>query len=81
LVIDALRHFKNNGGHPNDLYGVQTVMEEIGLRGATTSVRAVDPDVAIILESDIAGDVPGIKKEESSVRLGAGPTVMIYDAG
>jgi putative aminopeptidase FrvX len=80
LVIDALRHFKNNGGHPNDLYGVQTVMEETGLRGATTSVRAVDPDVAIILESDIAGDVPGIKKEESSVRLGAGPTVMIYDS-
>lgn len=80
LVIDALRHYQANGGHPNDLYGVQTVMEEIGLRGATTSVRAVDPDVAIILESDIAGDVPGIKKEESSVKLGAGPTVMLYDA-
>jgi len=79
LVIDALRHFQAEGGNPNDLFGVQTVMEEIGLRGATTSVRAVDPDVAIILESDIAGDVPGIKPEESSVKLGGGPTVMIYD--
>jgi len=79
LVVDALRHFQSVA-HPNDLYGVQTVMEEIGLRGATTSVRAVDPDVAIILEADICGDVPGIKPHESSVKLGGGPTVMIYDA-
>jgi endoglucanase len=50
------------------------------VRGATTSVRAVDPDVAIVLESDIAGDVPGIKPEESSVKLGKGPTLLIYDA-
>ena len=55
-------------------------MEEVGLRGATTSARAVDPDVAIILESDIAGDVPGIKPEESTVKLGEGPTVLIYEA-
>lgn len=80
VVIDALRHFKADGGHPNDLYGVQTVMEEIGVRGATTSVRAVDPDVAIILESDIAGDVPGIKPEQSSVKLGGGPALSLYDA-
>lgn len=79
LVIDALRHFQNRDNRPN-LYGVQTVMEEIGVRGATTSVRAIDPDVAIILESDIAGDVPGIKPHESSVKLGGGPTVMLYDA-
>jgi endoglucanase len=39
----------------------------------------VDPDVAIILESDIAGDVPGIKPEETSVKLGQGPTILIYD--
>lgn len=81
VVIDVLRHFNENGNsHPNDLYGVATVMEEVGVRGATTSARAVDPDVAIILESDIAGDVPGIKDEESHIKLGAGPTVLIYDA-
>ena len=79
VVIDVLRRFAE-GGHPNDLYGVQTVMEEVGLRGATTSARAVDPDVAIILEADIAGDVPGIKKEQSSVRLGGGPALSVFDA-
>lgn len=81
VVIDVLEHFAGDDQtHPNDLYGVATVMEEVGLRGATTSVRAVDPDVAIILESDIAGDVPGIKNEVSDVVLGGGPTVLIYDA-
>lgn len=79
LMISSLEQLKSTE-HPNTVYGVATVQEEVGVRGATTSVRAVDPDVAIVLESDIAGDVPGIKPEESSIKLGQGPTVMIYDA-
>jgi putative aminopeptidase FrvX len=79
MVISILQAFQDKT-HPNTLYGVATVMEEVGVRGATTSVRAIDPDVAIILESDIAGDVPGIKETESAVKLGKGPTVLIYDA-
>ena len=79
LVVEALRHFQTNA-HPNDLYGVQTVMEEVGLRGATTSARAVDPDVALILEADICGDVQGIKPEQSNVKLGGGPRLLLYDA-
>jgi putative aminopeptidase FrvX len=79
VVINSLQTLKS-GKHPNTVYGVTTVQEEVGVRGATTSVRAVDPDVAIVLESDIAGDVPGIKDEESSVKLGKGPTTLIYDA-
>ena len=79
LVVQALTELQKTG-HPNTVYGVTTVMEEVGLRGATTSVDLVNPDVAIILESDIAGDVPGIKEEESSVKLGKGPTVVLFDA-
>jgi putative aminopeptidase FrvX len=78
LVVSALKELQSKN-HPNTVYGVATVMEEVGLRGATTSVRAIDPDVAIILESDIAGDVPGIKPEESSIKLANGPTVVLYD--
>ena len=79
LIISALSELQNTD-HPNTVYGTATVMEEVGLRGATTSVRVVDPDVAIVLESDIAGDVPGITVEESSVKLGAGPTIFIYES-
>jgi putative aminopeptidase FrvX len=79
LMIEALRHFSESH-HPNILYGVATVMEEVGLRGAKTSAEVVDPDVAIILESDICGDVPGIKPEESEVKLGAGPSLILLEA-
>ncbi len=79
LIISTLQELLGKD-HPNTVYGVATVMEEVGLRGATTSARAVDPDVAIILEIDIAGDVPGIKPEESSLKLGQGPAIVLYDA-
>ena len=79
LTIDALRHF-SEAHHPNMLYGVATVMEEVGTRGAKTSVEVVDPDVAFVLESDICGDVPGIKPEESDIKLGTGPALSLLDA-
>jgi putative aminopeptidase FrvX len=40
----------------------------------------IDPDVAIITEVDIAGDVPGIKPEEALVKLNGGPVILAYDA-
>jgi putative aminopeptidase FrvX len=79
LMIQALARLKAEG-HPNTVCGAATVMEEVGLRGATTSVEAVNPDVAIVLESDIAGDVPGITEDQSAVKLGRGPTIMLFDA-
>ena len=63
LAAQTLRQVAEDG-HPNTVYAVGTVQEEVGLRGAKTSAFVVEPDVAIILEVDIAGDVPGIKPEE-----------------
>ena len=66
--------------HPNTVYGSGTVQEEVGLRGARTSAYVVDPDVVIVLESDIAQDVPGMRQEEPLVSLGKGPSLLVYDA-
>lgn len=79
VVISAMEKIKTKK-HPNTVNAAATVQEEVGVRGATTSVEIVDPDVAIILESDIAGDVPGIRAEESSTKLGGGPSLLVYDA-
>jgi endoglucanase len=79
LALEVVRQLAADG-HPNTVYAVGTVQEEVGLRGAKTSAHSIDPDVAIILEVDIAGDVPGIKPEESSVKMGGGPTLLLYDA-
>ncbi len=79
LVITVLQKLMKKE-HPNTVFGVATVQEEVGARGANTSVEVINPDVAIILETDIAGDVPGIKPEESAIKLGGGPTLVAYDA-
>jgi putative aminopeptidase FrvX len=79
LVITVLERLMKKE-HPNAVFGVATVQEEVGARGATTTAEVINPDVAIILETDIAGDVPGIKPEESAIKLGGGPTLLAYDA-
>ena len=66
--------------HPNCLYVAATVQEEVGLRGAQTVVNLVEPDVALALEVDIAGDVPGIKPNEAPARMGKGPSILTLDA-
>lgn len=68
------------GNHPNIVYGVGTVQEEVGLRGAVTSVSCVNPDIAIVIDTSIAGDVPGVKEEEAQGKLGDGPAIVLYDA-
>jgi endoglucanase len=78
LFIQAIQRLAEER-HPNTVYGVGTVQEEVGLRGAKTSAHLVSPDVAIILEVDIAGDVPGIEPDESTTKMGHGPTLLVYD--
>jgi endoglucanase len=63
--------------HPNILYAVATVQEEVGLRGATTSSSKVRPDVGLALDVGIAHDTPGTEGDE---KLGGGPLLVIYDA-
>jgi endoglucanase len=63
--------------HPNTVFAVATVQEEVGLRGAQTSAFKVQPDVAFALDTGIAHDTPGTEGEE---KLGGGPLIVIYDA-
>jgi len=80
VLMEAIRRIKEGKiEHPNTVYGAATVQEEVGLRGATTISHVVDPDVAIVLEVDIAGDVPGIKPQDAPTKMGEGPGLLTYD--
>jgi len=80
ILMEAIRRIKEqNIDHPNTVYGAATVQEEVGLRGAQTIAHVVDPDVAIVLEVDIAGDVPGIKPHEAPTKMGKGPSLVTFD--
>ena len=81
IAMEVARRLKEgNISHPNTVFGAATVQEEVGLRGATTVAHVVDPDVAIILEVDIAGDVPGIKPHEAPAKMGKGPSILTFDS-
>jgi len=53
---------------------------EVGLRGATTSVRAVDPDVALSSNLILPATCLASSPTKSTVKLGKGPTLIIYEA-
>jgi len=76
LAIEVLENLQNEK-HPNVYYGVGTVQEEVGLRGAGTSAYKVSPDIGIALDVTIAHDYPGGTFE---TKLGMGPCLMIYDS-
>lgn len=81
VMMETIRRLKEHGiRHPNTVYGAVTVQEEVGLRGAQTVPHIVDPDVGLVLEVDIAGDVPGIKPSEAPARMGKGPSLVTYDS-
>lgn len=63
------------------VYGVGTVQEEVGLKGAKTSAFKLNPDMAIALDVTLSGDHPGVKPEEAPVVIGKGPAIVLSDAG
>jgi putative aminopeptidase FrvX len=73
-VINELSGVK----HPNTVYGVGTVQEEVGLRGAGTAAHVVDPDVAFVADVSLASDGPDAPKG-SYGKLGTGPSVTVFD--
>jgi endoglucanase len=81
IAIEVVRRLdEQKTKHPNTVYGAATVQEEVGLRGAATVAHIVDPDVAIVLEVDIAGDVPGVQPYEAPTKMGKGPSVLTFDS-
>jgi len=58
------------------VYGVSTVQEEVGLRGAKTSAYGINPQVGIAVDVGFASDTPGIDKRiVGEVSLGKGPVL------
>ncbi len=63
-----------------EVYAVGTVQEEVGLKGARTSAFELNPDVAIAIDTDIAGGHPGIEKKDTTVEMEKGPVITVSDA-
>lgn len=77
IMIETLRRLQTVD-HPNTIYGVGTVQEEVGLRGAKTTANIINPDISIALDVGIAKDTPGT---DGSIKMGKGPQILVYDGG
>jgi putative aminopeptidase FrvX len=79
-LIELLQHAPQN----IDLLAAFTVQEEIGTRGARVAGYSFDPDVAIVVDSTPAYDLPvwdGTENTVYNTHLGAGPAVYLADRG
>ena len=77
ILIETLR---NLGEVPYAVYGVFTVQEEVGLRGANVSAHTINPDFGFGLDTTIAFDLPGAQPHEKVTELGKGTAIKIMDA-
>lgn len=75
-AIEVLQNIQDKK-HDNIYYGVGTVQEEVGLRGAKTSSHKIQPDIGIALDTTIAYDFPGGDK---NTVLGKGVGIMFKDS-
>lgn len=76
IGIETLRSMKKP---KHDIYGVFTVQEEVGLRGAFTSTYGIAPDIGIALDTTIASDTPGVPGEQKITALGKGVGIKVMD--
>lgn len=79
ILIETLKKLKGKE-IPYDLYGVFTVQEEVGIRGANVSALRVKPDFGFGLDTTIAFDLPGAAAHEMITKLGEGTAIKIMDA-
>ena len=77
ILIEALRKMKKP---PFDFYGVFTVQEEVGIRGASVAAHHIEPEFGFGIDTTIAFDTPGSSEHEQVTALGAGAGIKIMDS-
>ena len=63
----------------SDMYFVFSTMEEVGLRGAKCAAFSLAPDMAIVVESTTAADIPGVDECSKVCRVGGGAVISFMD--
>ncbi len=79
ILIETLRELKGKN-IPYDFYGVFTVQEEVGIRGAQVAAHHINAEFSFCIDTTIAFDTPGAKPEESVTKLGEGVGIKVMDS-
>jgi endoglucanase len=78
IVAEVLRLLSKEKKLTAAVYGVATVQEEVGWRGAYTSAYHINPDVGIAIDVTFATDYPSEDVgavDVGSIKIGGGPVI------
>src|SRR4051794_5886150 len=78
VALEAIR--KAAGNIKYDVTLAATVQEEVGCRGAGPAAYAVEPDIAIAIDTTLAVDTPGVPEDERVTFQGGGVALTIMDS-
>ena len=77
VAIEAMRKIKSSRF---EVIFAATVQEEVGCRGAGPVAFAIEPDIAIAIDTTLCCDTPGVPEEERVTVQGAGVALTIMDS-
>jgi len=77
IILEAMKRL---GKTKADVYAVGTSQEEVGIRGAFTSARNINPDFGIAVDITGTFDIPGVADHEQVTKLGEGVAIKINDS-
>ncbi len=63
-----------------EIYACATAQEEVGLKGGKTASFKLNPDFALVIDTTVAGDMPGIDPKTSDLKLGKGVGITMIEA-
>ena len=66
---------------PMDVTFAFTAQEEVGTRGAFGAAFSVSPEIALVLETTTAADLPNVEEHRKVCAPGKGPVISYMDGG
>ncbi|MBA7523960.1 putative aminopeptidase YsdC [subsurface metagenome] len=78
IICEIMKELAKDKNFYAGVYGVSTVQEEIGFRGAHVAARKINPDVGIAFDVGFTADAPEVeKKMVGDTKIGEGPIISI----
>ena len=76
VVLETMKRLQQTNV---DVYAVGTAQEEVGIRGAMSAAKDVNPDFGIAIDVTAAFDTPDVKEHQQVTQLGKGVAIKIND--
>ncbi|MCK5346006.1 MAG: M20/M25/M40 family metallo-hydrolase, partial [Candidatus Heimdallarchaeota archaeon] len=76
IVAEIMQELSKDKSFYAGVYGISTVQEEIGMRGARIAAEKIRPDVGLAFDVEHTADAPEMEKKQiGDTKLGGGPII------